>query len=161
MENVVFRAEGHTRFSSRTVASLDDGAIEGGKSQIWSGKSLVVPPVAPTIKHCSIIDASYELQIKVCVLCVLLVVRSGTVCLYLFMVIQANPSGCHSSLKLFFPILIGNVPLRQVYQNASRVITAQPLPMPSAPSADSAEPSAPPPGYGEYPDLRRFTVILC
>jgi len=127
-EVVIFRAEGETEHSSRTIASLSESDIAAGQSQIWSDKFLLIPPVAPTLKSCSIINAGYELQILI------------------------NPTGCHSKMRLCFPILIGNIPLRSVYQNAPRIISSQPMPQPTALTFDETKPSAPP-AYGDYPDL--------
>jgi len=59
-----------------------------------------------------------------------------------------NDACCTSALKVFMPILIGNVPLRVVYQNV----------VPSAPPAEHVGPSAPP--LPAYPDLRKFGIKL-
>lgn len=122
VENVVFRAKHgwseHTKQSSRTVVELGGNGIESGDSQEWFGKFLSIPPVCPTLINCSIISLSYELEIK-----------------------AYNDACCTAALKVFLPILIGNVPLRVVYQSA----------VPSAPAMDQVGPSAPP--LPAYPDL--------
>uniref|UniRef100_A0A915JFJ0 Arrestin C-terminal-like domain-containing protein n=1 Tax=Romanomermis culicivorax TaxID=13658 RepID=A0A915JFJ0_ROMCU len=134
VENVVYIARHgwseHSKMDSRVVAQVESTEfVEPGDVQKWFGKFLPIPAVAPTLKTCGIIRADYQLVIK------------------------AVPDGCCTkSLKMFFPILIGNVPLRVVYQHAAPPV--QPAIVPTAPEvAGGAVPSAPGLGLPAYHDL--------
>lgn len=69
MESVIFRAKSgfseHTKCNTRIVAEESQNGIEPGECQDWRGRSIAIPPVAPTLLNCSIIELNYELHVKV------------------------------------------------------------------------------------------------
>jgi hypothetical protein len=74
--------------------------------------------------------------------------------------VNAKPSGPHLSLKNFFPITIGTIPLWQ------SPVLHQPLPL-DVPQQFALAPSAPPPDTGTsfapsfpYPDIRTFHQLV-
>ena len=63
-KQVIYTAQGHHRYSIRTVAGLGSDPIEPGNSRSWRPPPLPVPATEPTIASFSIIRVKYYLNIK-------------------------------------------------------------------------------------------------
>ena len=63
-QRVVYTAQGHHRYSIKTVAGVASDPIEPHSSRSWRSPPLHVPATEPTIASCSIIQVNYYLKIK-------------------------------------------------------------------------------------------------
>jgi len=95
VEKTIYRAGYETKESERTVMEMKKGEIESGDNFEWDREPVLVPPLAPTwlggSKPCGIIEVTYTLSFRV------------------------NPHGVGFSLYTHIPILIGNIPLRPMF----------------------------------------------
>ncbi|KAL8602260.1 hypothetical protein ACOMHN_022773 [Nucella lapillus] len=88
-----FHATSKSRTSSMEVGRIKQGPIGEGQSFSWEGQQFVLPPLPPSyLVGCRIIDVRYILQLNV------------------------DPSGPAVDLEVPLEIIIGTIPLRQVFE---------------------------------------------
>ncbi|XP_065829335.1 arrestin domain-containing protein 2-like [Oscarella lobularis] len=130
-------ARGHRHCTRHVVCEMMGEPIAPQGFGNWSEQAMPLPPTAPSIKSCRILDLSHYIQV-----CIVI------------------PRGIN--LKIHFPILLGSIPLRPQLQRQQSAPTyidnsrmgAEALPPPAAMLPASANPIVPtaPPTYAEATD---------
>ncbi|KAK3096667.1 hypothetical protein FSP39_002241 [Pinctada imbricata] len=83
---------GHKNRRTTDLAKIERGRIEGGGSDQWTGETLVIPPCPPSfLRGCSIIDIDHWLTFT------------------------ADIEDTPFDLDLELPVIIGTIPLRNLY----------------------------------------------
>ena len=99
-QDVTFRATNGTKQTSRILQEVRRGPIGAHGLDSWEAQPLTIPAIPPTgLGGCRIIDVAYRLEFIV------------------------DPSGMGFKLKISMPIMIGNIPLRSIFQ---QIIPARP-----------------------------------
>ncbi|XP_064620480.1 arrestin domain-containing protein 3-like [Lineus longissimus] len=114
---VTYRAQGHVKRRSWTMADVEKPEIEPGGSCIWTDQ-MQVPSIPPTNdkEDCSIIDIRYELEFKIV------------------------PSGLATCLEMSVPLVIGTIPLQGMffpYTPGTATATVPPVSIPPLTSKDT------------------------
>ncbi|CAH1798043.1 unnamed protein product [Owenia fusiformis] len=139
---IAFHATRKTRHSTNTIQTLQKGEIDAGGTESWENVQLVVPPLPPShLVGCRIIDIRYILNFVV------------------------DPSGPAFDLEVPLEVIIGTIPLQQMWSNFSTNMNyntaygmgTEPTPMVAMPTAppqgppptNPSAPGAPPPTYAE------------
>ena len=92
-QDVTFRATNGIKSTTRILQEVRRGPIGAHGSDSWEGVPLAIPAIPPSgLGGCRIIDVTYRLEFIV------------------------DPSGIGFDLKISMPIMIGNIPLRHVFQ---------------------------------------------
>ena len=92
-QDVTFRATNGIKKTSRILQEIRRGPIGAHGLDSWEAQPLTIPAIPPTgLGGCNIIDVAYRLEFIV------------------------DPSGIGFDLKISVPIMIGNIPLRSIYQ---------------------------------------------
>ncbi|XP_033112535.1 arrestin domain-containing protein 3-like [Anneissia japonica] len=122
-QRVLFKATRKTRKIDNLVCKISEPEIGEGKRHGWNQKPLLIPPIAPTLTNCSIIEASYFVRLHVDI-----------------------PMAVDCRIDI--PVLIGTIPANVYssgYNTQYGVVTQQP----SAPPVAFADPypNLPPPSY--------------
>lgn len=140
-----FKATTKTKECSKDLCSLRKGEMNGHSHDFWTGE-LLVPPTPPSeLIHCNIIDIDYSLDVSV------------------------SPSGPALDLTVKIPIVIGTIPLREMFSCFTSSFPPQPMGLQAEPTssfppqqarpmgfqADGMQPQATallPPGFENYPE---------
>ena len=120
IETDIFKTPRKQRTVKRTVVRHDKESIAPGASFQWSNIGILIPPLPPSdLIYCNIIDSVYSVELSV------------------------DPSGIGFDLDVPLSIVIGTIPLRQMFQYIQHGTGA----LPAIPDYEASAP--PPPSYGE------------
>ncbi|XP_043920079.1 arrestin domain-containing protein 3-like [Protopterus annectens] len=61
-----FHAEGHTNVSNTILVEFKGEPLLPGDTDVWNGKSVLIPTVIPSILNCTIIYLEYLLKVSCC-----------------------------------------------------------------------------------------------
>ncbi|XP_071947840.1 arrestin domain-containing protein 3-like [Antedon mediterranea] len=125
-QRVLFKATRKTRTVDKLVAKIGEPQIGERKRHNWNQKPLLIPPIAPTLINCNIIDSSYFVRLHVDI-----------------------PMAVDCRIDI--PVVIGTIPVQSYSQfgfgynppTQYGVMTQQP----TAPPAADVYPNIPPPSY--------------
>jgi len=108
VESVTFKAGGHHKTTSRTVAEQRRGRVGPGDSDIWDRVPVRVPPLPPSNLggSCGIIQLQYALRFSV------------------------HPDGMGFALNVELPITIGSIPLQNYFNSFNQFPEPHGLPYP-------------------------------
>ncbi|XP_053318238.1 arrestin domain-containing protein 4 isoform X2 [Spea bombifrons] len=124
-----FFINGKTKMYRQMLSSVRGNHIASGRTELWNGKTLKVPPVSPSILDCNIIRVEYSLEVYIHI-----------------------PGA--KKLKVELPLVIGTIPYNGfTYRNAS-VVSQFPVDMSWLAMTLSEQPEEDDPLIQQRPDTR-------
>lgn len=115
-QHIGFHATSKSRWEKREVTRLQKGKIPPGETESYNQQGLHIPPIpASYLGGCNIIDIQYILELVV------------------------DPSGPATDLEVPLPVIIGTIPLQNVFAAYAQGAYSTAYGVPSAPPAGDIE----------------------